>query len=81
MLRLRYRLPFYLGALLLLGVTPMLAQTGPTIQLTVGGKYPWAITEMIGWLAGIVLPSVTIRMAPLQNHMPPSVTIKAGTRR
>jgi predicted metalloprotease with PDZ domain len=35
MLRLRFRLSLYLSALLLLGVTPMLAQTGPTIRLTV----------------------------------------------
>jgi predicted metalloprotease with PDZ domain len=35
MLRLRNRLSLCLGALLLVGATPMLAQTGPTIQLTV----------------------------------------------
>jgi predicted metalloprotease with PDZ domain len=35
MSRLQYRLSLCLAALLLLGATPMLAQTGPTIQLTV----------------------------------------------
>jgi predicted metalloprotease with PDZ domain len=35
MLRLRYRLSSYLAALLLLGAAPMVAQTGPAIQLTV----------------------------------------------
>jgi predicted metalloprotease with PDZ domain len=35
MLRLRFRLSLYLTALLLLAAAPMLAQTGPTIRLTV----------------------------------------------